>query len=340
MRSLRHRSGAFDAKLRTLSALVAGALTLLVGGARADGAARPIQESTFERTVELPGDADLDVTTSSGSITVTPGPDGRARVSGRVRPAGGWRLVSPAEAVARVAKQPPVELQGRTLRVGYLDDDLQRQVTIDLVIELPAGASIRSRTGSGSQHIGDFAGAVVASTGSGEIAVGRLSGSLRVSTGSGNIVVDGAAGDFQASTGSGEIRAASLGGRASARSGSGNISLGLTGAGAVEASTGSGDITVRHAQGAVLVDTGSGDIVADGTPGADWRITAASGDVTLRISEVAFAVDARTSSGSLTTTHPVTVSGSVGRHTLKGSVRGGGPLIQVRTASGDIHVGQ
>ena len=35
---------------------------------------------------------------------------------------------------------------------------------------------------------------------------------------------------------------------------------------------------------------------------------------------------------------PVTVSGTIGKHTLRGSARGGGPLLHVRTSSGGISI--
>jgi len=53
-------------------------------------------------------------------------------------------------------------------------------------------------------------------------------------------------------------------------------------------------------------------------------------------------VDLSTSSGNATIDHPVTttIQGKVqeGHKTVTGKVRGGGPLLSVRTGSGDVHV--
>ncbi len=76
--------------------------------------------------------------------------------------------------------------------------------------------------------------------------------------------------------------------------------------------------------------------------------TAGSGGITVRLSsEAAFDLYARTSSGSISTDHPLTVQGTikrrelrgkVQRRELRGKVRGGGYLVDMRTGSGSIHI--
>jgi hypothetical protein len=52
----------------------------------------------------------------------------------------------------------------------------------------------------------------------------------------------------------------------------------------------------------------------------------------------AFDLDARTGSGAIQTTVPVTVSGVVSRRELHGTVRGGGASVRATTGSGSIRI--
>ena len=105
------------------------------------------------------------------------------------------------------------------------------------------------------------------------------------------------------------------------------------------ATAGSGDIQADRLIGGLRARTGSGDIEIDGEPTADWNVDAASGDVALRLPGNAhFALDATSSSGHVRTAHPLDESGSRGRRQLRGLVRGGGPRVDISTASGSIDV--
>ena len=55
-------------------------------------------------------------------------------------------------------------------------------------------------------------------------------------------------------------------------------------------------------------------------------------------SDAAFDLNARTSSGTVSVNHPLTVQGSIGRKSIQGKVRGGGVPVQVETGSGDIDI--
>jgi hypothetical protein len=51
-----------------------------------------------------------------------------------------------------------------------------------------------------------------------------------------------------------------------------------------------------------------------------------------------FELNVHTGSGSIHSDLPITVEGTFGRHELRGSVRGGGPEVEVSTGSGDIEI--
>ena len=132
--------------------------------------------------------------------------------------------------------------------------------------------------------------------------IGSVDGAIRAQTGSGDIRIERTGGSLSAQTGSGDIRAASVGGE-------------------VRAQTGSGDVEVTQtARGDVQVSTGSGDVVLN-LP-----------------ADAAYTLDARTGSGSISTSQPVTVQGQMRRNHVQGTVRGGGNMVRVKTGSGSVDI--
>lgn len=304
--------------LRCLSIGTFGALALWCGFALAQPAT-----GVFERTVTVAEPVELDVTTGSGSITISRGAAGQVVVHGSIRVhTSSGRNAAEAEALARrLETDPPIEVTGSTVRVGHLDEEYRRNVSISYEIAVPAATSVVSRTGSGEQNLSDLGGAVEARTGSGEITLSDIDGSVEVSTGSGDIIAERIAGAFNGSTGSGSIE------------------LVQTASGAVAVATGSGSVSLSGVQSAARARTGSGRIEIDGVPGGLWDLETGSGSVYLRVPEdAAFSLDVRTSSGAVQTSHAVTMVGTIARGSLRGDVRGGGSLVHVRTGSGSIRV--
>jgi DUF4097 and DUF4098 domain-containing protein YvlB len=279
---------------------------------------------SFERTVSVAAPTELDVTTGSGSITITRGTSGEVTVQGSIRVrSGSRRSAAEAEELARrLEANPPIEVTGNRVLVGHLDDeDSWNNVSISYEIVVPAATSVVSRTGSGSQSVSGIDGSVDVRTGSGEITLTDIGGGVHAATGSGSINAEGIAGAFDGTTGSG------------------SIDLVQTASGAVAVATGSGSVTLSGVQGTARARTGSGRIGIDGVPSGAWDIETGSGSVNLRVpTDAAFSLDARSSSGAVATSHAVTMSGTIERGTLRGDVRGGGSLVRVRTGSGGIHI--
>jgi DUF4097 and DUF4098 domain-containing protein YvlB len=143
---------------------------------------------------------------------------------------------------------------------------------------------------------------------------------------------------IQARTGSGDIGIAMKAASVDAKTGSGDINV-LGASEGLMAQTGSGDVRAGRIAGAMNAETGSGDIQAEQTAAGPVEMRTGSGDVTLKLAnEAAFNLSVRTGSGSITTTHPVTSSSSRNRNRLDGTVRGGGPLVDIRTGSGDVTI--
>lgn len=299
-------------------------------------------QGTFERTLTVTGQADLDVTTGSGDVVVRTGPAGAVRVIGRIHANDSWFGTGreAADKVKALEAKPPVEQTGNAIRIGRVDDpDLQRNVSISYEITAPAQCKLRSHTGSGDQNIGDISGPVEIGSGSGDLVLAGIGGRVDAKTGSGDITAGAVHGGFDAKTGSGDVRAKDVAGEIAVSTGSGDVEIGQSAPGSVHVSAASGDVRLRGVQGALRVDTASGGIVVQGTPTGEWQLSSASGEITLDLPQTAgFDVDARSNSGTIESKHPVTMTGTSERHALAGKVRGGGPLVKLHTSSGNIRI--
>lgn len=142
-------------------------------------------------------------------------------------------------------------------------------------------------------------------TGSGSQTIGRVDGNVRAQTGSGSIRIERTGGSLHAQTGSGDIEADSV-------------------AGEIRAQTGSGSVDIRQtARGDINVQTGSGSVSLSLPPDA------------------AYTLDAQTGSGSIATPQPfapLANEGRARRNHVRGTVRGGGNTVHVRTGSGSIAI--
>ncbi|MEE8200173.1 MAG: DUF4097 family beta strand repeat-containing protein [Candidatus Acidoferrales bacterium] len=297
------------------AALLAG-LVLFTGTAlvvRASSA-----EGSFERTLTVTGPVKLKVQTGSGDISVRAGEPGQVIVRGQIRARG----TDAEEKIEQLKANPPIEQDGNTIRVGPIQDrDLRRNVSISYELIVPVDTRLEADTGSGDLTIAGIRGPVSADTGSGNIQLSNLGGNVTADTGSGSIRASGVAGAFSGNTGSGNVR------------------LEQTAPGPVNVDTGSGSVELSGVRGPVKVSTGSGNITVQGEPAWNWSLSTGSGDIRLRLPpEAGFQLQARTSSGSIHSDHPLMVQGTVKRNELRGTVRGGGPEIIAHTGSGNIRI--
>lgn len=263
--------------------------------------AQASSEGMFDRNLAVSGPVSLDVRTGSGNIQIRVGAGDSVRVVGRIRARTFLFDDDPATRVAKIQSQPPIEQTGATIRIGHHagDDPLYRNVRVNYEITVPPNTQVRSHTGSGDQMIGNVR-TVEARTGSGDIDIAQAAGDVQATTGSGDIDVERAEGILVASTGSGDIHAGAVSGGLKARTGSGDVEVMQIGRAEIDVRTGSGDVTL----------------------GVD--------------SNASFNLSARTGSGSIKTTHPLTVTGEVSKHRLQGTVRGGGANVSITTGSGSI----
>jgi hypothetical protein len=279
-------------------------------------------QGTFDRTFQVSGPVDLEVQTRSGDVTVRTGPAGSVSIHGRIYVGDHWLFGNRHTDVSDIEQRPPLRQEGNSIRIDYVN---ARDISVDYEITVPEDTTIRSHSGSGDQIIEGTRGNVDLQTGSGDVKLSRLTGEIRLQTGSG------------------DVRAMGISGPVRGSAGSGNIEVEETGSGDVDLHTGSGNVSVRGMQGTLHAEAGSGDVSAEGTQTGTWEIRTGSGNVHVRLpANAAFDANISTGSGTLDIGAPITmtVQGRVqeSHKQIVGKVRGGGPLLTLRTGSGDIHI--
>jgi DUF4097 and DUF4098 domain-containing protein YvlB len=308
----------------------------------------PLKAATtghFERTLQVNGTVELEVSSGSGNINVHQGGEGSVSVTAKIHSNNGtsWLFGSGniEERIRKIEQNPPIVQQGNTIRIGRIEDrELARNISIDYDVTVPPQTRLTSHTGSGDLTISGLQQAMTAKTGSGNVTVDRISAETRVSSGSGDLKINSVKGILYADTGSGNIHADDIAGDVFANTGSGDIEVRQSAGGSVKAQTGSGNIRLHGVKGGLRADAGSGNIQAEGEPTSDWRLGAGSGNITLKVpTQASFNIDARTSSGTLKlNNHQVTTQGTLARNHIQGKVGNGGVLLDVHTGSGDIEV--
>ncbi len=279
-------------------------------------------QGTFEKTLQVSGPVDLEVFTHSGDVTVRAGSSGSIFIRGKIYVGDRWFGGRRDDDVHAIEQNPPIHQSGNSVHIDYVN---YHNISVDYEITVPADTTIRSHTGSGDQILEGTRGNADVQTGSGDVKLSNITGEIHLQTGSG------------------DVRAHSISGAVHGGTGSGNIEIEETASGDIDLHTGSGNVTARGINGGFHGETGSGDVTAEGTQTGTWEIRTGSGNVHVRLpGNAAFEADISTSSGSVDVGAPIemTVQGRIGdvHKSVHGKVRGGGPLLRVRTGSGDIHI--
>lgn len=143
---------------------------------------------------------------------------------------------------------------------------------------------------------------------------------VRAKSGVGDISVDGIRGNVHANTGAGSLWVLRTGGE-------------------VWADTGVGDVEIRGAKGIVRAKSGAGSIKVEGTPKGTWELDTGIGNVSVQLpANAAFDLRASTGVGSIHTKHPIEVTGDIASSSARGKVRGGGPLLDIKSGAGSIYI--
>ena len=121
--------------------------------------------------------------------------------------------------------------------------------------------------------------------------------------------------------------------------------------GAIEARDVRGSHRIETTNGPIVLARCSGDLNAETTNGSieaelmsvnagrSMRLETTNGHITARLPRTfAARIDAANSNGSIDSDVPVTTSGSHDKHSLHGTINGGGPELRLHTTNGSIHI--
>jgi len=212
------------------------------------------------------------------------------------------------------------------------------------------GSDVRLQTGGGNIRVGSAKGKIEAESGGGSMVIlSGLQGAI-LETGAGSIQVQKCAGMVRATTGGGSVDLGEIGGAAEIRSGGGSIRL-ASAKGPVRAETGGGSIQLDGAP-SVRAETAAGGIVAKLISAAGTRtdsvLETTVGDITVYIADnvpvsVRAAIElanGHTIRSDFSDIHVSSEGGNWGPRTVtaEGQLNGGGPVLKVRTSSGNINL--
>jgi DUF4097 and DUF4098 domain-containing protein YvlB len=229
------------------------------------------------------------------------------------------------------------------------------------------GGAVTVETGGGTIDVGNVGSDVTLQTGGGNIKIVSAKGKINADSGAGSVVVLSGLQGAVLETGAGSIRVDKCVGKVRATTGGGSVDLGEIGAGA-EIESGGGSIRLTSAKGPVQVQTGGGSIQLDGAPSvraetaaggiiakiisssgerSDSVLETVAGDITVYLSDnlqvsIRAAIELANGHTIRSEFSDIRVSSEGGAWgprtvTAEGQLNGGGPVLKVRTSSGNIN---
>ncbi|HWR51719.1 MAG TPA: DUF4097 family beta strand repeat-containing protein [Bryobacteraceae bacterium] len=175
----------------------------------------------------------------------------------------------------------------------------------------------------------------------GSIRVEDIKGNARLETSNGSVKIRKFDGRLNAHTSNSGIECFGLDGEAMLRSSNGRITI-QDGQGTLEAETSNSAIQIDmfepKAGTPVRLTTSNGSIEATFEQlEADVRASTSNSSITVRLpSNIKARIRANTSNGAAQTDFDV--DGSIGKHSIEGSVNGGGPLVHLTSSNGAVRV--
>jgi DUF4097 and DUF4098 domain-containing protein YvlB len=273
-----------------------------------------------EFVIDIPRDTDfVKIETGGGGVEAT-------GIAGRVEIETGGGKVR----LDDIGGAADVETGGDSIDVGTVGGDLKLETGGGNISIRSVKGNIHAETGGGNVMVLSGEQGAVIEAGGGNVEIKRCLGRVKASTGGGSINLGDIGGPVDIETGGGSIRLTSAKGRVGANAGAGTIEL--YGVPSARVETGAGGITVK------FINTGA--------ERSDSMLETSAGDITVYIApDVAISVRASVDLGNghhitsdFPDIHVASEGDKWGPRTLnaEGKLNGGGPVLKVRTTTGDI----
>ena len=296
----------------------------------------PSEEGSFDRNLSVSGATRLELANGSGSVRIIGGADGKVHIHGDV--AAGSFFGSAKDELQKVLNNPPIEQHGSNIRIGK---DLSgfRNASISYTIEVPQETEISVKVASGSLEIKNARGPVDVGAASGDVRVENVDRTVQIKSASGSIHVQNLGDDARLTSASGSVEVNTVKGDLRVHALSGSIIIKSPG-GRVEAETASGSVQVLGANNDVKASSASGGLTVQGNPSGNsyWHLRTASGSVDVSVPrDAGFHLSAEAMSGRIRTDLPIVIEDQ-DKHSLRARIGNPGGRVEIRTASGGIHV--
>lgn len=157
-------------------------------------------------------------------------------------------------------------------------------------------------------------------TGDGDVEIGTIEGAVDVSTGDGDVTIESASGS-----------------RVELGTGDGDLWVGRLAAREIDLHTGDGDVRLDRASGSITARTGDGDVRMEIDDFDGLVVRTGDGDVTVTV-DPDISADVELRAEDLSMDRAFAITGRPGRHSIEGTMNGGGPPLRVTTGDGQVTI--
>ncbi|MDX2111946.1 MAG: DUF4097 family beta strand repeat-containing protein [Verrucomicrobiota bacterium] len=312
----------------------------------------PAQAATFTRTFEkslptTPGNR-VELSSRYAEISTIPGDDTSVTMSVLVTVKASDEADAEQFFAAIIADLK--EESGKV--VGRVDFDgekvgpewrFRKGPELVVTLKVPATYNLDVRCTSGDVKATGIQGNHNLTSTSGKVSTLKCAGDHNLKTTSGDIQMNDCTGDFTVQSTSGTVGLKNCPGKHTLSSVSGDIRV-RDGHGALQLKSTSGEILVENTPGAHHAKSSSGDIklLIPGGLDTPTTVSSTSGDVVVKVPASSLAsIALKTVSGNLTSDFAITSESVDSRkNQIKGTINGGGSLIEITTVSGDVSFGR
>lgn len=214
------------------------------------------------------------------------------------------------------------------------------RLQVEYTVSLPKEFNVDLKTSGGSIRLADLSGQARLATSGGNLSLATIAGPVWGRTSGGSISLDGAEHSAELATSGGNIQVGDVSASVNAQTSGGSIRITRV-SGNVMAKTSGGNIELGRVTGMFSAETSGGSISAAvaGPLAEASRLETSGGNIRLSIAEkTALDLDARASGAGVSTDVPVAVIEKQERGALRGTINGGGPLLNLRTSGGSISI--
>jgi DUF4097 and DUF4098 domain-containing protein YvlB len=289
-----------------------------------------VAESQGGRTRECAADFIIQVPRNleSAKVETGGGSVNAAGIAGRVELQSGGGNIH----LDDIGGEVTAETGGGTIEVGSVEGNVNLQTGGGNIKVASAKGEIKAESGGGSVVVLSGLQGAVLETGGGSIRVDKCTGPVKATTGGGSVDLGEIGGPAEIETGAGSIRLASAKGRVQAQTGGGSIQL--DGATSVQAETSAGGIIVKLLSSAGAVGRNNSTLE---TSAGDITVYLAN-DLAISIRAEIEIANGHTIRSDFSDIHVSSEGGPWEKTvTAEGQLNGGGPVLKVRTNSGNVN---